>query len=483
MSGINLNVIDELRSRRTGQHGEHAPLPAGRYVGRVMGLRQSPDQWGRATTKVTLEILDSPFAGRRLYVDVHGAAERVIQTAMGSKARVEFDVYVRQRGDGRAFNAINVETIRLCAPGGSAGHVATPAEVPTAEQWALATTGFDVGFRCLDRINAIRELVDWHELFVTMATCSGVGLMGRTVFGSTYAFNGDMTEHAAVNARGGKPGSLADYTGMVHSPLLIFDIDRKDANGNGDVGRSLEDVIRLYAFLLERGIDARNILLSFSGNKGFHLQIPSMVAAALPSKLFAKTAGRFCGLLAAEAGVAIDPAMYQSLQPLRAPNSRHDKSGLFKVMLTPDELLGLSARQIQSLASTPRRFTPPSFACEPLPVLAELWVAAEQLVHSPPLVRGTADERTGAPRLFRATWDYLVNGALEGCRATEHFKAAANLMDFETKEDLVSALLERPAELSGLPAVEAAATTEGAIQRCMRLSRAVDEPLGDHDGL
>jgi hypothetical protein len=67
-------------------------------------------------------------------------------------------------------------------------------------------------------------------------------------------------------------------------------------------------------------------------------------------------------------------------------------------------------------------------------------------------------------RLFRSTWDFLVNGAPEGSRATELYKAAANLLDFESVEDLVRALLQRPVDLSGLSPREADGHIDGAVR-------------------
>jgi len=165
------------------------------------------------------------------------------------------------------------------------------------------------------------------------------------------------------------------------------------------------------------------------------------------------------------AGVTIDPSLYRTLQPLRCPNSRNEKSGLFKVWLSVDELKSLPMGAIEALARSPRPFTLPPLDLEPLPQLVESWRLAEQQVQAAKLERTVRSKGDGNARLFRSTWDFLVNGAVEGSRATELYKAATNLMDFESVEALARALLQRPAELSGLSPREADGHIDGAVRR------------------
>jgi len=465
MSDINLKLIAEMREQIGCKRSDKNRLPVGDYVGRVVNSQSIPDRWGRPATRTTFEITDGAHAGHRIRADLRGHAERLVKGA-ASHRRFRLPVYDNRLDDGRLFSSVDVETMQLMPDCVAAGPALSPVVAPSAKEVLQSSHDFNVGFICLDTVTNTRQQADWHETFNTMARCENPELLGRVVFGSTYAFNHELADHETANARNGKPNSLAGYTGPVHAPLLTFDIDRKDAAGNADVSRALDDAIRLYIVLLERGIPPEHILLSFSGKKGFHLQFPSMLAGATPSQLFAKAAGTFCGWLASKAGVEIDACLYNSLQPLRAPNSRNEKSGLYKIVLTPDEFLALSVAEIQTLAKQPRAFEPPSFVCEPMQKLVELWQRAEHAV-----TRTTRTETcdahggTDTPRIFQATWDFLINGAVEGERATQLFKAAANLSNFATADDLARALLERPVRLCGLPQAEATRHIDSALSR------------------
>ena len=465
MSNINLKLIAEMREQLGSQRSDKDRLPAGDFVGRVVNSQSIADRWGRPVTQTTFEITDGVNAGHRLRADLRGNAERLVKGA-ASHRRFRLSVYDNRSHDGRVFSNVDVETIQLIPDGVAAGSPLSPAVAPSAEEVLQASHDFDVGFICIGTVETKRRQVRWYDTFNTMARCEGPVLMDRVVFGSTYAFNHELPEHEAANARNGKPNSLAGYAGMLFSPLLTFDIDRKDAAGNADVSRALDDAIRLYIVLLEHGIRPEHILLSFSGNKGFHLQLPSMLVGAKPSRSFATAAGSFCSQLASEAGVVIDASLYNPLQPLRAPNSRNEKSGLFKIALTPHEFLELSATEIQTLAKQPRAFEPPSFVCEPTQKLVELWRRAEHVVKRKTLTEpDDAYSGTDTPRIFQATWDFLINGAVEGERATQLFKAAANLSNFATADDLARALLERPVRRCGLPQTEATRHIESGLSR------------------
>jgi hypothetical protein len=465
VSNINLKLIAEMReqlgSQRSGKDRPHT----GDYVGRVVNSQSITDTWGRPATRTIFEITDGAHAGHRIRADLRGHAERLVKGAASHK-RFRVFIYDNRSHDGSVFSNVDVETIQLIPDGVAAGPALAPAVAPSVEEVLRASHGFDVGFICIGTVETKRRQVRWHETFNRMAWCENRTLLGRVVFGSTYAFNHELAEHEAANARNGKPNSLAGYAGMLFSPLLTFDIDRKDAAGNADVSRALDDAIRLYIVLLESGIPPEHILLSFSGNKGFHLQLPSMLVGAKPSRSFATAAGSFCRQLASEAGVVIDASLYNPLQPLRAPNSRNEKSGLFKIALTPHEFLELSAAEIQTLAKQPRAFDPPSFVCEPIQKLVELWRRAEHVVSRKTLTEPCeAHSGTDTPRIFQATWDFLINGAVEGERATQLFKAAANLSNFATADDLARALLERPVRRCGLPQSEATRHIESGLSR------------------
>jgi hypothetical protein len=174
-----------------------------------------------------------------------------------------------------------------------------------------------------------------------------------------------------------------------------------------------------------------------------------------PSATFHRAARCLAEHLARLAGVAIDPAVYSKVQPLRAPNSRHPKTGLYKRRLSFEELMGLSVEGIRQLAQRPEPFELPAPArrCEQ----AESdWRAAVQTVvkETEEKAERRAAVATGAPRLNRLTLDFIREGAPENCRAVRLFSAAANLAEFGCPTLLAHALLTEAALDSGLPPAE-----------------------------
>jgi hypothetical protein len=299
-------------------------------------------------------------------------------------------------------------------------------------------------------------------------------MQGRPVFGSTYTFNHTLAQHIEKNNRRdeavGKDarGSMAGFSGSVYSPLITFDIDRGDSSGSPDLEGARVDTSRLVAALIALGVPESSILVFFSGSKGFHVQFPSMLAGATPSRRFAAVAGEFCAAIAGSVGVVIDANMYRALQPLRAPNSLNEKTLLLKVRLSVEELNTLSIVDIQVLARTARPFSPPTLSCEPLSSLVGQWQRAEDCVTEAEVAKAERHVLREDTRIFRSTWDFLVNGAAEGSRATELYKAAANLMDFGSVESLARALLARPTELSSLAPHEAARHIDGAVRNAFK---------------
>jgi len=478
MTGVNLNLINEQLLRLKGGNPARENLSPGKYLARSMTYEPAIRQDGQRTLMVTFGVAEGDHVGRRIVTPVWGRAEQLVTAAANHGALFSLDVFTRRLDDGREFNRVNIETIRLALPTESrvpALPVPETLSVPSVEAIQHATAGHVYGFRCIGRVEIVREIVDWHDCLSVTAECTAPELDGRPVFGSTYAFTDELLKHIAENDRqeelrgSPKRGSMMGFKGTAYAALLTFDIDRTDDAGVGDPENALHDTIRLVVWLVEAGVAAEDVYIFFSGYKGFHVQFPTMLTGAVPSLQFVDTAKQFCTAIAAEAGIAIDENMYKVLQPLRAPNSRNEKSGLFKVRIGLEELVGLNCGEIQEIARSPRPFTLPSFVCSPLEVLADRWRTAERAaglakkVQPMCAIAGGQDE----PRVTGATWGYLVNGAEHGERATALFKAAANLADFESHEELIRALLQRPVEQSGLSPSEAKGHVDSAIRRAM----------------
>jgi hypothetical protein len=261
---------------------------------------------------------------------------------------------------------------------------------------------------------------------------------------SAFAFGRDLLGYLQDNG-----GSTRGYDGPCAAPFVWWDIDRP-----GDPGRALNDARRLAGQVLDRyrGLDDDGLLLFFSGDKGFHVGLPTALWAPSPSAGFNRVARRFADALATRAGVEIDTGVYDKVRLFRAPNSRHPRTGLHKRRLTVDELMRLPAEGIRRLAAAPEPFDPPAPTARCDRAAAD-WTEAEAAVAAADAARR---ERQPTPadwtaRLNRLTMEFIRDGAAEGDRHRLLFSAAANLAEFGCPALLAHALLTEAALDSGLP--------------------------------
>ena len=149
-------------------------------------------------------------------------------------------------------------------------------------------------------------------------------------------------------------GSVKGFTGTHFAEDIVFDFDSpKDAV---DLEVVKAEVIKFIQFLSsEYGIDHRYLGKYFSGQKGFHVYIPiEYIHTAEPHEHFSKIIQRLAKKLA-EGFNCIDLSMYDQFQLVRLPNSKHGTTALYKVPLTPNELVNCSIDQIKELAHSPRK--------------------------------------------------------------------------------------------------------------------------------
>ena len=131
---------------------------------------------------------------------------------------------------------------------------------------------------------------------------------------------------------------------------LHFDIDCPD-----DLETARRSTITLCEMLMDRIRLPQDCLdIDFSGCKGFHVVVDCEVFRAFASPqtlgLYRRMARR-----ARDAGVLhIDQSVYTRKRLWRLVNSRHGKSGLFKIPLIYEELRDISAEGIKLLAAHPR---------------------------------------------------------------------------------------------------------------------------------
>ena len=118
---------------------------------------------------------------------------------------------------------------------------------------------------------------------------------------------------------------------------LVFDFDDKH-----DLERAKSDTIEIVSRLEEHGIDSDCIAVTFSGNKGFGVEV--MTTEQLnPDEIKAITKGLAGDLK------TFDPVIFNASRIIRVPFTKHQDSGLYKMPLNTEEL-ELSIDEIKTFA-------------------------------------------------------------------------------------------------------------------------------------
>ncbi len=296
-----------------------------------------------------------------------------------------------------------------------------------------------LGFRIVGPCTNERRLVSWPTAFAAYASLDERADVNREAYLSAFTFGEDFRRHLDAT------GSTKGFDGECGAESIWFDIDRTDL----DVAR--RDTVALCLFLAARyALDDDAMLMFFSGSKGFHVGLPTALWQPPASGVFHITARRLAETLAAECGVVIDTGVYDKVRALRAPNSRHGKTGLHKRVLTLRELMLLSVERIQGFAREPKAFDLPTIStrCE---LAAGDWQdAIQRVTREAEAVRERRAVANGLASLNQATHDFIRNGATTGDRHRLLFSAAANLAEFGCPVELAHALLTDAALDSGL---------------------------------
>ena len=304
----------------------------------------------------------------------------------------------------------------------------------------MTTSDCRFGFRIVGGCFENRRLVDATAALSAHAAADPRCEPDKECYLSAFRFDDTFRRHLEDNQ-----GSTAGYSGPCWSPWLWFDLDSEELH------YAHKDAAALAVFLVERyAVGPDELLIFFSGSKGFHVGLSTTLWSPSPSADFHKVCRRFAEHAAELAAVTIDAGVYDRVRAFRAPNSRHPKTGLHKRRLTFDELLGPLAA-ILELAKTPAPFAVPTVTTTSEAAAAD-WQAVAALVAQENEVKAARRAAgNGSPILNRATLDFIREGAGTGDRHRLLFSAAANLAEFGCTSALAVALLEESGLDSGLP--------------------------------
>jgi len=148
----------------------------------------------------------------------------------------------------------------------------------------------------------------------------------KECYKTVYNFNESFLEYARKN------GSLAGYRDQVSADYFPIDIDCSD------LGQAKQQLTFLTLTLeKEAGIDMEDYKIYFSGNRGFHLHLPVGYIGSIGK--FFPTAFKQIGLMLKSLGLNIDLKIYDINRIFRIENTRHRKSGLYKIEIVRNDLI------------------------------------------------------------------------------------------------------------------------------------------------
>jgi hypothetical protein len=175
-------------------------------------------------------------------------------------------------------------------------------------------------------------------------------------FASIFRFSDEILLYLAENQVGGRP-SIAGYDGRIWAPFLPLDID---ALAPADLGRALDLTRRILRLLRERWtLPQAAVHPYFSGGKGFHLLVDTRVFGRVAParelhRVFSRLRLEVLRALPESERALFDLSIGDKVRLLRLPNTRHRKSGLYKVALDEAEVAGAGVERILALARSPR---------------------------------------------------------------------------------------------------------------------------------
>ncbi len=339
-----------------------------------------------------------------------------------------------------------------------------------------------------------RTLVATDEVFAQYARVEPTVQPEMPAHLSVFEYTHDLRVYQQAHG-----GSVAGYRGVAWCRRCVVDFD-----GPNSLADVLQPARYFVTALVRLGIPEEQILVFFSGNRGVHVMFPSGVGGMAPRTNFEFATGQFCQVIADQATImlcspataldercaadasrgsqapavawdprddatwheAIDWNMYKPNAMLRAPNTRHEETGLYKIVLNFEELHVLDVDAIRQLAAAPRPFDPPAWQSTPLYVLSDLW----------PYAVAFADSRTFAMTqsidsgdwVYGDTFDFMHNGAPVLTRAKRLFRAAVNLLQVGCSRGAAYQLLSPAALMCGLSPTEISHQIDGAVSYMRR---------------
>lgn len=205
-------------------------------------------------------------------------------------------------------------------------------------------------------------------------------------------------------------------TDIVKSDLygdLYLDFD--DIN---DFARVRADALTALSYLkVVYHIDEKQVQIYYSGNKGVHIIVPAIILGIEPMPLLNGVFKTIAlSIKSFTPNKTVDTQIYDNKRMFRIPNTMHEKSKLYKIPITPDELRNLTEDQIKILAQQPRALQLNTYY-ETNNIAQKQFQRAIEEYHM-------LDKESKKDKRFKSKYDFtppciqyiLENGAVEGQR-------------------------------------------------------------------
>jgi len=164
--------------------------------------------------------------------------------------------------------------------------------------------------------------------------------------------------------------TVKGFTGASYTPWLPFDFDDAELeHSHSRAQQFIGELINGY------GAPRDQILVYFSGRKGYHVYLPSAFFGDWsPSDTLHKRLRTLALRLGDDYN--IDPAIYDQRRLLRHPMTRHDATNLYKRRIPTADFLAASVEEVTDMAILPgdNAGIVPSHECDEVPSLAAIWL-------------------------------------------------------------------------------------------------------------
>lgn len=180
-------------------------------------------------------------------------------------------------------------------------------------------------------VRVTKGLSDFGRLVPETELSKVVQDYNKDYYRSVYRYNEEQyREFQKTKSVGG----IFDVT----TPSVVFDFDSKD-----NLEQARKDTVELISRLIGLGITKDQILVSYSGSKGFSVELET-IHTFNPNQLKTLANNLAKGL------ITLDNKVYNASRIFRMPYTKHPATGLFKLPISVEQLTELNVDQIKDLA-------------------------------------------------------------------------------------------------------------------------------------